>query len=52
MKEDRQVYIGRSGDVLVHRLCFATIREAALAAQPQPVATSSAIIVNSIETVG
>ena len=52
MKEDRRVYMGRSVDILVNRLGFATIREAALAAQPQPAATGSAILVNSIETVG
>ena len=51
MKEDRRAYMGRSRDVPVNRLGFATIREAALAAQPQPAATSSAILVNSIETV-
>ena len=52
MKEDRRVYMGRSGDVLVNRLGFATIREAALAGQLHPAATSSAILVHSIETVG
>ena len=52
MKEDRRVYMGRSGDVRVNRLGFATIREAALAAQPQLAAISSAILVNSIETGG
>ena len=48
MKEDRRVYMGKTGDILVYRLGFITIKEGAIA---QCVATqNSIVIVASIET--
>ena len=48
MKEDRRVYVGKSGDILVNRLGFTTIKEVAIA---QRVGTqNSTVIIASIET--
>ena len=48
MKEDRRVYMGKTGDMLVNRLGFTTIKDAAIA---QRVASQNSVIVASIETV-
>ena len=48
MKEDRRVYMGKTGDMLVNRLGFTTIKEAAIA---QRVASQNSVIVASIESV-
>ena len=55
MKEDRRIYVGRSGEMLVNRMGFATIKEAAIAQHAQqnsaPVISISPAI-NSIEVNG
>ena len=48
MKEDRRVYMGKTGDTLVNRLGFTTIKEAAMA---QHVASQNSVIVASNEIV-